>query len=78
MLKKSGIKVQTDSRNEKIGYKIREWETQKVPYMLIVGEKEKESETVSVRKHRDGDKGSVKIEEFIKIITLEIEKLSVN
>ncbi len=71
-LKKNSVKVKVDTRREKIGYKIREWETEKVPYMLIVGEKEVNSETVSVRKHKEGDKGSLKIEEFISQITNEI------
>ncbi len=48
---------EVDERNEKIGYKIRDWEMKKLPYMLIVGEKEKESGLVSVRKHKEGDKG---------------------
>ncbi len=77
-LKEKNIKVSVDSRSEKIGYKIRESETQKVPYMLIVGEKEVESETISIRKHKEGDLGSFKIEEFISNITSEIENLSVN
>ena len=64
-LKNNGIRVEIDERNEKIGYKIREWETQKIPYMLIVGEKERESKTVSVRKHKEGDKGALSLSEFI-------------
>lgn len=77
-LKENDIRVELDSRNEKVGYKIREWETQKVPYMLIVGEKEKEAGTVSVRKHKEGDQGSQKSEEFIVNIKSEINKLSLN
>lgn len=77
-LEESNIKVHLDSRNEKIGYKIREWETQKVPYMLIVGEKEMEAETVSVRKHKEGDLGILKIEDFISNIADEIKNLSIN
>jgi len=77
-LENKNIKVKLDSRNEKMGYKIREWETQKVPYMLIVGEKEKESNTVSVRKHKEGDKGASKIEEVTDKIVAEIENLSIN
>jgi threonyl-tRNA synthetase len=77
-LKEKNIKVSVDARNEKIGYKIRESETQKIPYMLIVGEKEVESETISIRKHKEGDLGTFKIEEFISNITTEIENLSVN
>lgn len=74
-LKKHNIKVQLDSRNEKIGYKIREAETQKIPYMLIVGQKEKDSKTVSVRKHKVGDLGALNIQEFISNITNEIQNL---
>ena len=77
-LKEKNIKVSIDARNEKIGYKIRESETQKIPYMLIVGEKEVESETISIRKHKEGDLGTFKIEEFISNIVTEIENLSVN
>jgi threonyl-tRNA synthetase len=72
-LKKSGIRLEVDERNEKIGYKIRDWETQKVPYMLIVGEKEKEANTVSVRKHKEGDKGSLALSEFIDKIVAKIK-----
>ena len=71
-LKAKNVLVELDERNEKIGYKIRDWETKKVPYMLIVGEKEKESDTVSVRKHKEGDKGSIAIEQFISDILNEI------
>jgi threonyl-tRNA synthetase len=71
-LKKSNIVVELDARNEKIGYKIRDWETQKVPYMLIVGEKEKENGTVSVRRHKVGDKGSISIQQFIENTVSEI------
>ena len=64
-LKKNGIRAELDDRNEKIGYKIREWEIQKIPYMLIVGEKEREAKSVSVRKHKDGDQGALSLSEFI-------------
>lgn len=72
-LKEADINVELDERNEKIGYKIRDWETKKVPYMLVVGEKEKEAEAVSVRQHKVGDKGIVKLVEFIKQIKEEID-----
>ncbi|MEW6195511.1 MAG: threonine--tRNA ligase [Bacteroidota bacterium] len=72
-LKKNNIIVELDERNEKIGYKIRDWETQKVPYMLIVGEKEKESNSVSVRQHKLGDKGTMTVTDFAKQITDEIK-----
>ncbi len=71
-LQKENIKVEIDDRNEKIGYKIREWENQKVPYMLIVGEKEKESRMVSLRQHKVGDKGTISVDEFKKQILEEI------
>ncbi len=77
-LKKKNIRVELDYRNEKIGYKIRDWETQKVPYMLILGEKEKNSKTISLRKHKEGDKGTMQIDEFISNITVEIDNLSIN
>jgi threonyl-tRNA synthetase len=67
-LKKNGIRAEFDNRNEKIGYKIREWENQKISYMLVVGEKEREAKTVSVRKHKEGDKGALSLSEFINNI----------
>lgn len=63
-LKASGLRVEIDERNEKIGYKIREWETKKAPYMLVVGEKERASGTVSVRQHKKGDLGAQTVESF--------------
>ncbi|MEE9289248.1 MAG: threonine--tRNA ligase [Bacteroidota bacterium] len=75
-LKSSGVRAEIDGRNEKIGYKIRDWETKKVPYMLVVGEKERSSGTVSVRRHRKRDLGSMAAQEFIERIKREIsEKL---
>ena len=67
-----GIRVELDSRNEKIGYKIRQAQMEKVPYMLIVGEKEQEEGKVSVRSRKDGDKGAVSRGEFISELLLEI------
>ncbi len=63
-LKKSGVRAEIDDRSEKIGRKIRDTELAKVPYMLIVGEKEAADGMVSVRKHKEGDKGAVTIAEF--------------
>lgn len=65
-LKKEGFRVELDERNEKIGYKIRDWETHKVPYMLIIGEKEVQSGEISVRQHKLGDTGKLPLEEFIR------------
>jgi len=72
-LRKAGIRYEVDERNEKIGYKIRDWEMRKVSYMLIVGEKEKEAGAVSVRKHKEGDQGSLALSEFIDKIASEIK-----
>jgi len=63
--KESGIRCELDDRNEKVGYKIREWETKKIPYMLVVGDKEKTSNTVSVRQRKKGDIGAVDSKEFL-------------
>ncbi len=65
LLLDENIRVEFDKRNEKIGYKIRDWETQKTPYMLIIGEKEETNGTISVRKHKHGDQGEISVEEFI-------------
>ena len=67
-----GLRVDVDDRNEKIGYKIRETQLQKVPYMLIVGDKEIESNAVSVRSHKKGELGAMQIEDFINMATDEI------
>jgi len=72
-LEESGIiRVEIDDRSEKIGYKIREAQLEKVPYMLLVGDKDIENNTVSIRDRRDGDVGSMAIEEFIAKITEEV------
>ncbi|RYE23254.1 MAG: threonine--tRNA ligase, partial [Sphingobacteriaceae bacterium] len=71
-LKKSDIRGLIDLRDEKIGRKIRDAEVKKIPYMLIVGEKEAAENTVSVRKHGEGDLGSMRIEDFKTLIEKEI------
>ena len=72
-LEASDIRVEADYRNEKLGYKIREAQLEKVPYMLIVGEKEEECGSVSVRSRKGGDLGSKAISEFVSIIDEEIK-----
>ena len=67
-LLKLGIRVEVDDRNEKIGYKIREAQLKKVPYMLVIGQKEVEKNMVSVRSRENGDEGTITIDEFIKKI----------
>jgi threonyl-tRNA synthetase len=64
LLKAADIRAEIDDRSEKIGRKIRDTEMMKVPYMLVIGEKEMNERTVSVRKHGEGDKGSVSIDAF--------------
>lgn len=71
-LAKAGIRVELDDRNEKIGYKIREGQMQKVPYMLVVGDKEMESGTVAVRKRGKGEIGSLAANVFMADIVAEI------
>ncbi|RDU24388.1 threonine--tRNA ligase [Anaerosacchariphilus polymeriproducens] len=71
-LRNNGIKATVDARDEKIGYKIRETRLQKVPYMLVVGQKEEEEGTVSVRSRFSGDEGQKILEQFIDQISKEI------
>ena len=75
-LQAKGIRVEVDDRNEKTGYKIREAQLQKIPYMLIVGEKEVEGNTVSIRSREKGDIGAKTVEEFIGEILEKIEEKS--
>lgn len=72
----ANLKVELDDRAEKIGYKIREAQTQKIPYMLIVGAKEVETNTVSIRKRSEGEIGSLSIEDTVAKIKQEIENKS--
>ena len=71
-LQAAGIRSERDERNEKIGYKIREAQMQKVPYMLVIGDREAESGTVAVRSRKDGDLGAMPLADFIAKITEEI------
>ena len=72
-LQTKGIRVEVDDRNEKTGYKIREAQLQKIPYMIIVGEKEVEANTVSIRSREEGDIGAKSVEEFTKDILEKID-----
>ncbi|MBQ9953323.1 MAG: threonine--tRNA ligase [Clostridia bacterium] len=67
-LRAAGLRVELDERSEKIGYKIREAQMQKIPYMVIIGEKEAEAGTVSVRSRHDGDLGSMPVDDFLNLI----------
>lgn len=72
-LQAANIRASVDKRNEKIGYKIRQAQLKKIPYMLVVGEKEVSSNTVSVRSRKNGDLGSMSLAEFISTLKEEIE-----
>ena len=71
-LEAAGLRVECDTRSEKIGYKIREAQLQKTPYMLVVGDKEQEDGTVSVRHRKDGDLGSMALQAFIHKAQAEV------
>lgn len=75
-LKSAGVRVSIDDRNEKIGKKIRDTELQRVPYMLVVGEKEVTEGRVSIRRQGKGDAGNQTVAEFISVITREIKERS--
>ena len=68
------IRTLIDSRNEKIGKKIRDNELKRIPYLLVVGEKEEAEETVAVRRQGEGDKGTMKLKEFVDFIQNEVKK----
>ena len=74
-LEQNDIRTKVDDRNEKIGRKIRDNEMKRIPYLLIVGEKEAENSTVSIRKQGEGDKGSMKITTFAAQITSEVDEM---
>ena len=74
MITEKDIRATVDNRSEKIGYKIREAEAKKIPYMCIVGDKEKTNETVSVRERKKGDTGEIYINEFIEKLQNDIKR----
>jgi threonyl-tRNA synthetase len=71
-LTQAGLRVEADTRNEKVGYKIREAETQKIPFMAVIGAREEAAESVSVRRHGQGDLGSMTLEAFIRFVQDDI------
>ena len=71
---KDYVRVEVDERNEKIGYKIRQAQVAKVPYMLVVGDKEMEEGTVNVRKHGGDELGTVLFQEFFTTVKDEIKE----
>ncbi|MDD5795789.1 MAG: threonine--tRNA ligase [Oscillospiraceae bacterium] len=77
-LEEKGMRVEIDDRSEKVGYKIREAQLEKVPYMMILGDKDIENNCVSIRARKQGDLGSMKLEEFIAKAVEEIETKAIN
>ncbi len=77
-VKEAGIRADIDTRNEKMGYKIREAEVQKTPYMIIVGDKEAESGSVSVRERKKGDIGSMSLDSFIDMVKEKINSKAID
>jgi threonyl-tRNA synthetase len=73
LLLKEEIRVEVDLRNEKVGYKIREAEVQKIPYMLILGEQEVQGQQISVRQKNKGDLGKMPVEQFISLVKQSIQ-----
>jgi threonyl-tRNA synthetase len=71
-LQEAGIRVESDLRNEKLGYKIREAQLEKAPYMLVVGENEMQSASVSIRKRGEGDIGAKPVSELILYLQEQI------
>jgi threonyl-tRNA synthetase len=74
-LKKHGLRAKSDLRNEKIGFKIREHTLEHVPYLLVVGDREVESRTVSVRTQDGADLGIMPIGQYIELVQAEVSKL---
>ena len=73
-LQNKNIRVELDDRSEKIGYKIREAQLEKVPYMVVLGDKEVEANAVGVRTRTDGDIGQISIKEFVERLEKEIKE----
>lgn len=76
--RKHGFRVQLDTRSEKVGYKIRDWETKKVPYMIVLGDKEKQNGNITVRAHKKGDLGAFELNDFIATLKEERDSKKIN
>ena len=76
-LRAAGLRAELDDRSEKLGYKVREAQIQKVPYMLVAGEREAREGTVSVRKRSGEDAGALPVERFLAEVTAEIRTRAV-
>lgn len=77
-LRAAGVRCEIDNRNEKIGYKIREAQLEKIPHMLVIGQKEADEGLVAVRSRKEGDKGAMPVDEFIDLVTREIRERTLN
>ncbi len=77
-LRAVGVRCEIDNRNEKIGYKIREAQLEKIPHMLVIGQKEADEGLVAVRSRKEGDKGAMPVDEFIDLVTREIRERTLN
>ena len=76
MSKAAGLRGDGDFRNEKIGYKIRQATLEKIPYMLIIGDREIHNSNVSVRDRKEGDRGSMNLDDFAALLKLRIKNKS--
>ncbi|MGN0143963.1 MAG: His/Gly/Thr/Pro-type tRNA ligase C-terminal domain-containing protein, partial [Clostridium sp.] len=76
-LNESGIRVELDDRSEKIGYKIREARNERVPYIVIIGEKEQTEKNISLRSRKNGDEGAVDINKFIETVEEEVRNMDI-
>jgi threonyl-tRNA synthetase len=77
-LRIENLRVTVDNRNEKIGYKIREAQLEKIPYMLIIGQQEMEAGLVSVRDRKEGDKGQMSAEELLNILLDKVKNFTID
>ncbi|HPT28784.1 MAG TPA: His/Gly/Thr/Pro-type tRNA ligase C-terminal domain-containing protein, partial [Bryobacteraceae bacterium] len=75
-LRAAGLRAEIDSRSEKVNYKIREAQLQKVPYMLVIGDREAEQGAVSVRNRKHGDRGAVPVGQFLETVKALIDTRS--
>jgi len=73
----AGLRAEADERAESVGRKIRDAELRKIPYMLVVGDREQENREVSVRRHRAGDEGSLGVQEFLQRLQNQVQSRSV-
>ena len=76
-LSESGIRCEIDERSEKIGYKIREARNERVPYIVVIGEKEEKEKNISLRSRKNGDEGAVSVDELIMRVIEEVKNKNI-